>query len=668
MYHTTLDVSLALQKVHDAWQEIGGLEAAGQGIKIAIIDTGIDASHPAFQDSGLTIPDGFPRVNRDSDLEYTNNKVIVARAYSLGRRRNVSAEDTQGHGTAVAMVAAGVPNDAPLARITGAAPKAWLGAYKVFPDANGAPNSLIIRAIEDAVNDGMDVINLSLGGYPAVRPSEDDVVLAVENAVLAGKVVVVSAGNQGSVPNTVSSPGTSPSAITVGSSLNGRVFAAKVSLDSAEFPSIPGDGANSEEPILAPLKDVSEFDPTALACDVLPEGSLAGLVAVISRGTCLFEMKLNNAKAAGAVAAIVYAPADAPVPFGMAVGEADLPAVMVSYSDGQVLRQAAGNAETATVGFTVGAVAVNSAHLATSSSRGPSSDLGIKPEVLGIGQGVYTAQPVSKAEQYVVLSGTSFSAPTIAGAAALLMSARPGLTAEQYRSMLVNATSVFSEDEEQPLAVQYAGTGLLNMTATLSSTLAVAPVSLSFGAGGSTVDTSRNLKITNLGAAPDTFSVVARPIGEFGPLPELAQNTIELGPGETHEIPVRFTGDGIEPGSYQGWLEVQGTHSMIARVPYWYGIPSQQAVHVQLFEPPETVTRGRDFRLYFRLLDAAGLPVTEGVDATIFTSGEAVAVDSNDADVPGSFVATMHAPSEPGKLLVRIEVGGLVRDLSIAVD
>src|SRR5437016_1792967 len=134
MFCLVLDHALPLHKVPDAWNMVG-IDNAGAGMKIGFIDTGIDAGHPGFQDSSLAIPDGFPRVNADSDVAYTNNKVIVARSYaSLFSKRDPdpSARDHIGHGTATSMAAAGVTNAGPLATIAGVAPKAWLGSYKVF--------------------------------------------------------------------------------------------------------------------------------------------------------------------------------------------------------------------------------------------------------------------------------------------------------------------------------------------------------------------------------------------------------------------------------------------------------------------------------------------------------------------------------------------------------
>src|SRR5207237_8734200 len=100
--------------------------------------------------------------------------------------------------------------------ITGDAPKAFIVNYKVSPDpSSGAPDDLIIKAIDDAVADGMDVLNLSLGSLVASRPGDDMLVQAVENAVAAGKIVTIAEGNDGPDPLTIGSPGTVPDAISV---------------------------------------------------------------------------------------------------------------------------------------------------------------------------------------------------------------------------------------------------------------------------------------------------------------------------------------------------------------------------------------------------------------------------------------------------------------------
>ena len=253
-----LDQAEQLVNTPAAWDFLGGMSNAGAGIKIAVIDSGIDQTHPAFQDSSLAPPAGFP-ICQPEDCAFTNNKVIVARSYirqeaagsspdpaADSRPDDFSPRDHQGHGTAVAMIIAGVTNTGPGDTITGFAPRAFLGSYKIFGSSgvnDSASNDAVIMALEDAVKDGMDVANLSLGG-PALTgaldagaacgnaPSVpcDPLSEAVENATSLGTLVVAAAGNEGAIGRflptlaTVGSPAIAPSAIAVGATTNSHVW------------------------------------------------------------------------------------------------------------------------------------------------------------------------------------------------------------------------------------------------------------------------------------------------------------------------------------------------------------------------------------------------------------------------------------------------------------
>ena len=142
-YQKLLDAAVPLANVPQAWTNpgIGGEPNAGAGIRIAVIDSGIDVNHPMFQDASLTPPSGFPRFTAstfdcvNNDRQYTNPKVIVARNYVAlldSSDSNCDAQDRDGHGTFVAGIAAGQRVTAPLASLAGVAPKAFLGSYKVF--------------------------------------------------------------------------------------------------------------------------------------------------------------------------------------------------------------------------------------------------------------------------------------------------------------------------------------------------------------------------------------------------------------------------------------------------------------------------------------------------------------------------------------------------------
>jgi subtilisin family serine protease len=202
------------------------LSTAGNGIKIGILDDGIDQTHPFFDPSGFTMPPGFPKGQR----QYTTAKVIVARAFtppnvSYANARLPFDPILSFHATHVAGIAAGDPGTLARGfggtpRLNGIAPKAYLGNYKVLtvptpevgPDGNSPE---IVAGIEAAVRDGMDVLNMSFG-EPAIEPRRDIVVRAVDAAAAAGVVPAIAAGNAfddfgfGSV----ASPGSAPGAIT----------------------------------------------------------------------------------------------------------------------------------------------------------------------------------------------------------------------------------------------------------------------------------------------------------------------------------------------------------------------------------------------------------------------------------------------------------------------
>ena len=376
-----------------AWSLVGGQSKAGAGIKIGILDTGIDQNHPAFQDSSLAFPNSsFPKCSGSPDAcNYTNTKVIVARSYVskivIGNESDpnnpaadsipddYSPRDRIGHGTAVASAAAGNTNTGSFT-FSGMAPKAWVGNYKIWgsPNVNeNPPEDVWITALNDAVLDGMDVSSMSSGGMALTGPLDtgaacgisantpcDALATAFENAARTA-VVVVAAGNAGSngynYPsfNTISSPATAPSVIGVGATTSShglapsvKVLGSGVPSNLANIPALPSDayfypsayGGNT-----APLVDAATAGD-AYACNTLTPYSLNGAFALVQRGptgsACTFDIKAGNVQDAGAVGMILFMSADSPaLTPTYAIESVDAfngPVVGLSNADGAALK------------------------------------------------------------------------------------------------------------------------------------------------------------------------------------------------------------------------------------------------------------------------------------------------------------------------------------------
>jgi minor extracellular serine protease Vpr len=629
--HRNLNDAVGLMNAPAAWSAIpGGMANAGAGVKIAIVDSGIDNTHPAFQDASLQPPPGYPL----GDTAYTNGKIIVARSYEslFALPDDATPRDRSGHGTALATIAAGETNPGPLATITGVAPKAWLGNYKIFgtPGVNsGTTFAAAIQALEDAVADHMDIALVAFGSLPLDGPLDtgctpsgapsayqedcDIFAQAVENAVAMGLTVVVAAGNEAQSSlqppalNSVDSPGTAPSAITVGASTNAHILFAAVQVGGSNVPSnlqtldaAVGDGVKLAAPLTAVLADVSAVDPTGLACSALPAGSLTGVIALVERGNCDFSTKINNAQVAGAVAVLLYQdPAHPTDPPFSALGAANtgIPAMMIYYTDGVALRTYLATGSNPQAILTPALHVENAiSNLVTDfTSRGPSIDYSIKPELVAVGQGIYTATEaldpggdLYDPSRYTTVQGSSFAAAMVAGAAALVKQANPGFSAAQIKSALVNTAGVnpnaIADDSDSgELLITAVGAGKLNVAAALAPRATVQPATVSFGLvrPGAPPPAAVPLTIVNTGAAAATFriSVVPDPLApdqDSSDTVGVSPASLQLAPGQQALVSVSLKGGFAVPGAYDGVVAITGPGTDLT-VPYWYlesdGVP-----------------------------------------------------------------------------------------------
>lgn len=689
-----LDRALGLVNAAAAWSANGGPDNAGAGVRIAIIDTGIDQNHAAFQDPSLVPPVGFPT----GDTDFTNTKIIVARSYVdlLPNPDETSPRDHNGAGTAAAMIAAGVPNNGPIATITGMAPKAFLGNYRVFGSTgvnDTTLSSVVIQALAAAFNDGMNIATLPVGDAAVFGPLDYDVAAcggncdvlaqAVETAIAQGMTVVVSAGNDGTLSdlyptlNTINSPGTAPSAITVGASTNAHMMFSAVRVDGGSvFDAAFGDGFKPSAPVTAPLVDVTAWQADGLGCGTYPAGVLNAAFALAQRGNCSFAQKVANAAAAGAAGVILIQTSGSDVPSSpLGLGGLGIPAVMIGSTPGAVLRALLQSSpgQPVTIDPALHAVDAPDANtVAAFSSRGPAAGgAGLKPELVAVGTGLYTATQngdptgaLYDPSGYIGVSGSSFAVPMVAGAAALVKQAHPDYSPAQIKSALVASAGQDVTDQGAPARVTAVGAGRLDAGAAVAAGATISPAAISFGpVAQASLPIQIALQVTNTSAAAATlnFTVVPRD-GDSRAQVSLSPASLTLAPGQADTVAVALTGSAPDPGSYEGYVRVDGAGAAL-RVPYLYvatdGTPNN-IFPVVNGEFTGVVSDPIPWVVGFKLIDRYGLPVVNfPVRFSVDTGGGAIQLGDAQTDVVGVAAAHVLLGSVPGDQIFRADAGGL---------
>jgi minor extracellular serine protease Vpr len=501
----------------------GGVRADGTRVKVAVVDTGIDVTHPCFSDAG------FPATHQEGPSSLTNNKVIVAKVFhNQANRFNDTPEALQEHGTHVAGTVAcdyGLTHPTTLVDgvtvtygVNGVAPGAQLGNYNVFPgEEDNARSEDILDALEAAYEDGMDIANMSLGGKSS--GVNDLLAMGVDDLDQAGMVVAVAAGNSGPGLNTIESPGKAERALTAGAATVGHFIATPVTAGGVTVPAASGDFKTVTSDLTANLAAVLASPgvlSTACNTNKPAAGSLTGKIALISRGTCTFSEKIRNAQDAGAIAAIVVNNV-AGDPIAMGLGgipnEPTIFAYMVSQTDGATLRGKDGSATTisATKQYFVSG---NDDFMAGFSSQGPTDvDFRIKPDVVAPGVNVLSSIPhafCAAPPCWAFFQGTSMATPHLAGSAAVVEGLHPTWSSAQVRSAIVNTADqgVLKRSSGAGLEsnVFVIGAGRENLTSAANAKVALDPVSVSFGSvpSGSGQTASRTVAVTQL--VPGAYS------------------------------------------------------------------------------------------------------------------------------------------------------------------
>lgn len=456
------------------WDQLGGLDMAGEGIKVAVIDTGIDPNHPGLDPTGYKYPVGFPK----GDTRYTTPKVIVVRGYYRPDDPPVAPFPLpmHPHATGVATIIGTNPNTVATYKgvdvtVSGVAPKAYLMSYQIFyPSASGssgryASDPETAKAIEQMVLDGADVVNNSYGEsvFVPLKAGFNPVIDALDAAAAAGVVVVKSAGNSGPGSATVGGNDQPVHGISVGATVNTRAFGNEAAVVAPEpvpdllqsmlaVPAAFG-GTLTEDFGPEVYVSVGRIQPgNAKACDPIedPNGELQGKVALISRGSCTFVKKVQNAQNAGAVMAIIYnnVPAAPPITMGGSSDTITIPAFMVGNTQGLAMAQFEadhpGEAQVVVGAQTSRITNIAPPDVLTSfSSRGPAFPLNrIVPDIVAQGQNVLSGYGITTTGEpnpqlWEPWAGTSASGPVVAGAAALVKAVHPDWKPWMIKSALM---------------------------------------------------------------------------------------------------------------------------------------------------------------------------------------------------------------------------------------
>ena len=482
----------------------------GAGIKVAVMDTGVDYNHPDLGGcfgAGCRVTTGWDFVGdayNESDPSAPINPVPNPDPFP---------DDCNGHGTHVAGIIGAN------GRIKGVAPGVTFGAYRVFGCEGDTSSDIMIAAMERIGRDGMNVLNMSIGDANNNWP-DAPTAKAASRLAERGVKVVASIGNSGPINLwSAGAPGVGTRVIGVAAYDNTNAEMYALSVNGVLHPWGPASGTTGTPP-LSGTDDLVRTGTQATANDACPTPpatiatlpSMTGKVALIRRGTCGFYNKSLAAQRAGAKAVILYnnqpgrlTPTVAPV--APDTERVTIPVVFISQASGNAIDTllAGGPRQVTWTDQFANEVVPTAGTISSFSSWGLAADLSVKPDIGAPGGNILSTYPLEK-NGYANISGTSMSSPHVAGAVALLLQAKgAGTDADTVRTILQNsADPKIRFGTTQTDAVQRQGAGMLDIDDAIQATSYITPGKISLGEG---MGGSQTLTIQNNGSSTRTYTL-----------------------------------------------------------------------------------------------------------------------------------------------------------------
>lgn len=606
------------------YDEVAALRADGldgTGIKVGVLDTGLDYRHPAIAD---TYRGGYDAVDNDDDPMETTFEDWQA----SGRpEKNRGATYYTSHGTHVAGIIAGQDEAFGGRSAYGVAPGVDLYAYRVLGPYGSGTTEDILEGMERALADGMDVVNMSLGA--SNNDHRSPLSVAADNLTLAGVTTVIAAGNDGEAgAATLGAPGASALAITVGANDSPLTLATTVAALGA---------AQADLRLIAQKRDdasITDLAGRTLGLVDVGDGTNAGYsgkvvtgkIVLIQRGASTFTDMATVAKARGAAGAIVINnKPEGPIDVFLGESDAYVPMFGVTAADGAELRSALAAGAGEVVFGEFDTVITEADRLAAFSSRGPANGTtDIKPEITAPGVSVMSSVPtwdidprgeVAYSDAYGRKSGTSMATPFVAGLAALMLQADSDLTPADIKTRLMNTADSLRDDS----GVFESGAGQVDPRQAVAGTVdaqvmdelwmpaqrgsrAIDDITgaLSLGMLPSTEarTVTRTVEVTNRGGRAQTFSLDYDTAHGAG-TGDLAASgirvdvpsSVKVGAGKTKKVTVKVTVPaGVADGTYGAFVTVAVPDEEPLRLPLGLRVDDAEITDFTMIKPVMTTS------------------------------------------------------------------------------